>query len=90
MASPGALLNNFPPMLTNYLKIAIRSLLKHKVYSFINITGLSMGMTVSILILIFVVTTASMKRATGSFAQKNSSRAMDATASMPTPSLGLQ
>ncbi len=42
-------------MLTNYLKIAIRSLLNNKVYSFINITGLSIGMTVSILILIFVV-----------------------------------
>ncbi|AYB32188.1 ABC transporter permease [Chryseolinea soli] len=42
-------------MLTNYLKIAIRSLLHNKIYSFINIIGLSIGMTASILILIFVV-----------------------------------
>ena len=37
-------------MLKNYLKIAARSLLKNKVYSFINIGGLALGLAVAILI----------------------------------------
>lgn len=37
-------------MLTNYLKIAFRSLTKNKVYSFINIGGLAVGMAVALLI----------------------------------------
>ena len=37
-------------MIRNYFKIAWRSIRKSKVYSFINIAGLSIGMTVSILI----------------------------------------
>ena len=37
-------------MLTNYLKIAWRNLVKNKVYSFINIAGLATGMAVAILI----------------------------------------
>lgn len=41
-------------MLKNYLKIALRSILKHKAYSFINIAGLSIGMASSILILLWV------------------------------------
>ncbi len=41
-------------MLKNYLKIAIRNILKNKIYAFINITGLSAGIAVSILILLFV------------------------------------
>lgn len=41
-------------MLQNYLKIAIRSLLKNPVYSFINITGLSIGIACSVLILLWV------------------------------------
>ncbi|MGH7450500.1 MAG: ABC transporter permease, partial [bacterium] len=41
-------------MLKNYLKIAVRNLLKHKAYSFINIVGLAMGMTCCILILLYV------------------------------------
>ncbi len=41
-------------MLQNYLKIALRSLLKNGVYSFINIAGLSIGITCSILILLWV------------------------------------
>lgn len=41
-------------MLTNYFKIAIRSLFKNGVYSFINIAGLSIGLTCSILILLWV------------------------------------
>lgn len=41
-------------MLKNYLKIAFRSLLKNKVYSVINIVGLSVGMACCILILFHV------------------------------------
>jgi putative ABC transport system permease protein len=41
-------------MLRNYLKIAFRNLLKHKVFSFINITGLALGLAVSMLILLYV------------------------------------
>ena len=37
-------------MLQNYLKIALRNLVKNKVYSFINIVGLAVGMAVAMLI----------------------------------------
>ncbi len=37
-------------MLTNYIKIAWRNLIRNKVYSFINIGGLAVGMAVAILI----------------------------------------
>ena len=37
-------------MLQNYLKIALRNLLRNKVYSFINIAGLAVGMAVAMLI----------------------------------------
>ncbi len=33
-------------MLKNYLRIALRSLVKNRVYSFINIMGLAIGMAV--------------------------------------------
>jgi putative ABC transport system permease protein len=41
-------------MLKNYLKIALRGLMRHKAYSFINIFGLAIGMASSILILLWV------------------------------------
>lgn len=41
-------------MFTNYLKIALRNLLRHKVFSIINISGLALGMTCSILIMLWV------------------------------------
>ena len=41
-------------MTAYYLKIAIRNILRHKVYSFINIVGLSVGMACTILILMWV------------------------------------
>jgi putative ABC transport system permease protein len=41
-------------MLKNYFKIAWRNLLKKKIYSFINITGLGMGMACCALIFMFV------------------------------------
>ena len=41
-------------MLRNYLKIALRNLIKNKVYSFINIGGLAVGMAVAMLIGLWV------------------------------------
>ncbi|MES2795676.1 MAG: FtsX-like permease family protein [Bacteroidota bacterium] len=41
-------------MIRNYLKIAFRNLVKNKVYSFINIGGLAVGMAVAILIGLWV------------------------------------
>ncbi|MGH7452358.1 MAG: ABC transporter permease, partial [bacterium] len=41
-------------MLKNYLKITLRNLRKHKVYSFINILGLAIGITCCLLILLYV------------------------------------
>ncbi|MFC1726490.1 ABC transporter permease [candidate division KSB1 bacterium] len=42
-------------MFKNYFKVASRLLLKNKSFSVINITGLAAGMTISILILLYVV-----------------------------------
>ncbi|PSR54998.1 macrolide ABC transporter permease [Adhaeribacter arboris] len=41
-------------MLRNYLKIAVRNLLRHKGFSFINIAGLTLGLTACLLIGLFV------------------------------------
>jgi putative ABC transport system permease protein len=41
-------------MFPNYIKIAMRAMKKHKVYSFINIAGLSVGMACAIFILLWV------------------------------------
>ena len=41
-------------MLKNYLKITLRNLRRHKIFSFINIFGLSVGLACSVLILLFV------------------------------------
>jgi putative ABC transport system permease protein len=41
-------------MVTNFLKMFFRSIWKHKLYSFINIAGLAVGMSSSILILQYV------------------------------------
>ena len=41
-------------MLSNYLKITLRSLLKNPVFSFINIAGLSTGLACSMLIILWV------------------------------------
>ncbi len=41
-------------MLKNYLKIALRNLLRQKVYSFINISGLALGMACCLFILLYV------------------------------------
>jgi len=49
-------------MLKNYLRIAIRNILKHKLFSFINITGLVIGMTCCLLITVYVVDELSYDR----------------------------
>lgn len=41
-------------MFKNYLKIALRNILRYRTYSFINIIGLAIGMACCILILLFV------------------------------------
>ena len=41
-------------MFKNYFKTAWRNLVKNKFYSFINIAGLTLGLTVGILILLWV------------------------------------
>ena len=41
-------------MLKNYLKIAVRNLMKRKVFSLINILGLATGMAICLLIVLFV------------------------------------
>ncbi len=43
-----------PAMLRSYLKIAFRNLAKNRVYSFINIFGLAVGMAVAVLISLWV------------------------------------
>src|SRR5258708_12833513 len=40
-------------MWSNYLKVAFRQLTRNKIFSLINISGLSLGMTCSILILLW-------------------------------------
>jgi ABC-type antimicrobial peptide transport system permease subunit len=49
-------------MLKNYLKIALRNILRHKAYSAINISGLAIGMASSILILLWVQNELSFDR----------------------------
>ena len=41
-------------VLTNYLKIAFRTIRRHKAYTFINVTGLAIGMACCLLILLLV------------------------------------
>ena len=49
-------------MLRNYLKIAWRNILKSKTFSFINVLGLALGMTCSLLILLWVQDERSINR----------------------------
>ncbi len=42
-------------MLQNYFKIAFRNLLRHKVFSFINLLGLTIGLTCCLLIALFIL-----------------------------------
>ena len=49
-------------MIGNYFKITIRNMLKHKVYSLINILGLVVGLTCSMLMFIYVFNEVSYER----------------------------
>src|SRR5690349_18187355 len=42
-------------MFKNYFKIAWRNLMKNKIFSFINITGLTIGITVCMMIFLFIM-----------------------------------
>ena len=42
------------PMFKNYLKIALRNLLRHKAYTFINVAGLAVGMACCAMMLLFI------------------------------------
>ncbi|HUM48226.1 MAG TPA: ABC transporter permease, partial [Chitinophagales bacterium] len=48
--------------MNNYLKIAIRNLLKHRLTSFINLFGLTVGLTCCLLILVYIVNELSYDR----------------------------
>ena len=50
-------------MLRNYFKIAFRNIIRHKAYSFLNISGLAIGMACSIFILLWVQNEQSYDRA---------------------------
>lgn len=50
-------------MIKNYLKIAIRGLLRQKGYSVINLTGLALGMSLLMLIVLVTVSYQSLKAA---------------------------
>ena len=41
-------------MIGNYLKITFRTLLKHKVFSIINIAGLALSISICLMIIIFI------------------------------------
>lgn len=49
-------------MFSNYLKIAIRHLAQNKIYTFINIAGLAIGLTCAMLILLYVKDEVSFDR----------------------------
>ena len=49
-------------MIKNYVKIAWRNLVKNKAYSFINITGLAIGLSCFLLIALYVMDELSYDR----------------------------
>jgi putative ABC transport system permease protein len=49
-------------MLTNYLKVGIRNMLRHKIYSSINAAGLAMGIAASLVILLYIADELSYDR----------------------------
>ncbi len=49
-------------MFKNYLKVAFRSLKKNKVYAIINILGLALGLTVTVLVFLFITDETSYEK----------------------------
>ena len=49
-------------MFKNYLKVAFRSLKKNKVYTVINILGLALGLTVTVLVFLFITDETSYEK----------------------------
>ncbi|MCU0418611.1 MAG: ABC transporter permease [Cyclobacteriaceae bacterium] len=49
-------------MLKNYITVALRNLRKHRFYSFINVLGLSIGLAVCLIIVLFVLNELSFDR----------------------------
>src|SRR6478735_3915751 len=49
-------------MIKNFLKTSLRNLLRHKVYSFINILGLTIGIATSLFILLWITDELSFDR----------------------------
>ena len=41
-------------MFRSYLSIALRNIVRHKLYSFINVTGLAVGLACAIFIVLFI------------------------------------
>ena len=58
-------------MFGNYLTVALRNIVRHKLYSLINIAGLGIGISCAIFIILFI-----QKRPRGLFALKG--RAVEA------------
>ena len=49
-------------MIANFIKVAYRNILRHPGYSFINISGLAIGLACSILIILYIVDELSYDR----------------------------
>jgi len=49
-------------MFSNYLKVAIRNLFRNKFSSIINISGLALGMSIFVLLLLFIISELSYDR----------------------------
>ena len=49
-------------MLKNYLTVAFRNMIRHKVYSVVNLAGLAVGMACTVLILLWVQSELSFDR----------------------------
>src|SRR6185436_1608779 len=54
--------SNSKDMLTNYLKVGVRNMLKHKTYSSINAAGLAMGIAASLVITLYIADELSYDR----------------------------